>query len=65
MTTKIPKWKRILAFTIAYSYPATIYVLFDGFNEMPDFIPFMYLFISGVAALALGVAPLFQDEDWL
>lgn len=65
MTTKTPKWKRILALTIAFLYPAVIYVLFDGFNETLDFVPFMYLFISGMAAIVLGVTAFFGEEYWM
>jgi uncharacterized membrane protein YccC len=58
---KPPTWKRILGGLIAFLTPAIIYILFVN-EPMLDFIPFMYVFFSVVAALCLGIIVLVNED---
>ena len=61
MTTKIPRWKRILGGLIVFLTPAIIYILFVN-EPMLDFIPFMYVFFSAAAAVCLGITILANED---
>jgi hypothetical protein len=59
---KLAPWKRAFAFLFAFATPAAMYIVFDGFNEFLEFIPFMYLFFAAVATAILFVLAAYGED---